>query len=301
MLSTRLIDASATDRFALHVRPVAAVVALLWALVAVGLYRGSGWATWIWPWADAEMTYIFLSSIAAAVAAPLAWIVIVDEPAAIAGMAIDGVVIGSAMTAVIAVSAFTSSDWSLLVRAIALAAAVAATFMVFRVTHPWPHRDPTPQTQFVRWYFRLLIAVLIPVGTLLMIQTESMFPWDLPGRTSSMIGGVFIGAASYFVYGLWRGIWVHAGGQLAGFLAYSLVLGIPYWRTVFDRDAMSASGGYQSFPGQVVPGAQAESVNETSLFIYTAVITAAFLVSCWYLFVNPPTRIRWGGRVANRA
>lgn len=286
MVATSLSFASNSSRY----RPVIALTALGWALVAFGLYFEAGWATWVWPWTDARMTYIFLASIAAAVAAPLAWIVIVDEPAALAGMAIDGMVIGSAMVAVLVGVGLTDNDRSMFVYALGMAAAVLASWYLFRTFQPWPVRDPSPQPRFLSWFFAVLVAVLIPVGFTLMVQTGGMFPWDLPGRTSSMIGGVFIGAASWFVYGLWRRTWVHTGGQLAGFLAYGLVLGIPYWRTMFDRESMSASGGYQSFPGQVVSG-PAYDINETSLSFYTATITIASLVCAWYLFVNRTTRI----------
>ena len=39
---------------------------------------------------------------------------------------------------------------------------------------------------------------------------------------------MFLGSATYFAYGIVRPRWTNAGGQLAGFLAYDLVLIVPF-------------------------------------------------------------------------
>jgi hypothetical protein len=39
---------------------------------------------------------------------------------------------------------------------------------------------------------------------------------------------MFLGAALYIVYGLIRPVWANAAGQLLGFLAYDLVLIMPF-------------------------------------------------------------------------
>jgi hypothetical protein len=43
-----------------------------------------------------------------------------------------------------------------------------------------------------------------------------------------MFGLVFLGAATYFIYGALDPHWGNAIGQLAGFLAYDLVLLAPF-------------------------------------------------------------------------
>ena len=44
---------------------------------------------------------------------------------------------------------------------------------------------------------------------------------------------IFLGSAIYFAYGLQRPVWGNAKGQLLGFLAYDLVLIVPFVRLSF--------------------------------------------------------------------
>jgi hypothetical protein len=45
-----------------------------------------------------------------------------------------------------------------------------------------------------------------------------------------MYGWIFLGAATYFIYGALRPMWGNAAGQLLGFLAYDAVLIVPFVR-----------------------------------------------------------------------
>lgn len=271
-------------------RLITAVAAIVWLLLAIGLYAQSSLVTWIWPWDDARMTYIFFSSIAAAVAGPLAWIAWEDEPPALAGTNLNGVMIGGLVTGALVVMAVAESEWRLVNYAVVSTLLTIAAASVFHSFHGEPVRDRTPQPVPVRIVFAILVLILLPLGTALMLRVDGVFPWTLPGHTSTMIGGMFIGASAYFAYGFRLKSWAHSGGQLAGLLAYGIVLAVPYWQTVLDKDSMSGSGGYQSFPGQVLSGAS-EEVNQTSLYIYTATITVAALFSIYYLFVRRDTRM----------
>jgi hypothetical protein len=93
-----------------------------------------------------------------------------------------------------------------------------------------------------------------------------------------VIGLMFLGAATYFAYGLLRPSWANAAGQLAGFLAYDLVL----------------IGPFLSRLPTVAPEHRA------GLTIYIAVVSYSGLLAIYYLFIHPATRV-WGRDWASRA
>jgi hypothetical protein len=82
---------------------------------------------------------------------------------------------------------------------------------------------------------------------------------------------MFFGAAVYFAYGLLRPLWVNAAGQLAGFLAYDLILIVPFLTRL------------PTTPDE----------HRLGLTIYTAVLIFSALLAIYYLFIHKPTRL-WG-------
>ncbi len=85
-------------------------------------------------------------------------------------------------------------------------------------------------------------------------------------------GWMFLGAAAFFIYGIARPSWMNSGAQLAGFLAYDIVLIVPLINHF----------------GQVNPALM------VNLIIYTFVVVSSGLMSIYYLFINQKTRIKWG-------
>ncbi len=85
-----------------------------------------------------------------------------------------------------------------------------------------------------------------------------------------MFGLIFLGAATYFVYGALDPHWGNAVGQLAGFLAYDLVLLAP-----FLEHFGTAQGG-----------------SLVSLIIYVAFLVYSGTLASYYLFASNATRIR---------
>ena len=86
---------------------------------------------------------------------------------------------------------------------------------------------------------------------------------------SVVAGAIFLGAAAYFAYASVRPRWTNAGGQLAGFLAYDLVLIVPFltrFRSVYSGWSLS-------------------------LTVYIVVVIGSGILAAWYLFVAPDTRI----------
>ncbi len=137
----------------------------------------------------------------------------------------------------------------------------------------WGGRRPLdrsiPMPRPVRWSFVLFVAALIFVSVRLFLRIPTI-PWPLTPELSIVVGCMFLGAAAYFVYGLWRPSWANAGGQLAGFLAYDLVLMVPFLRAL--------------------PNVAAEF--RVGLIVYLIVVIYSGLLAIYYLFIHRPTRLR---------
>jgi hypothetical protein len=84
-----------------------------------------------------------------------------------------------------------------------------------------------------------------------------------------MFGLVYLGAAVYFIHGFLRPRWHNAAGQLAGFLAYDLVLLAP-----FLNHFKVARGGELA-----------------SLIIYTTFLVYSGALGIYYLFLHDKTAI----------
>jgi hypothetical protein len=85
-----------------------------------------------------------------------------------------------------------------------------------------------------------------------------------------MFGLIFLGAATYFSYGVLDPHWGNAVGQLAGFLAYDLVLLAPF----FEHFNIAQGGSL------------------VSLIIYVAFLLYSGALASYYLFASKATRIR---------
>ena len=125
--------------------------------------------------------------------------------------------------------------------------------------------------RLVRWSFVVFIIALLIVSIQLIFQVPNVIPWAITPELSVVIGWMFLGAAAYFVYALLRPSWNNSAGQLAGFLAYDVVLIVPF---------------LQRLP-TVAPQSQA------GLIVYTAVVVYSGLLAFYYLFISKATRV-WG-------
>ena len=81
---------------------------------------------------------------------------------------------------------------------------------------------------------------------------------------------MFFGAVIYFLFRLFRPSWVNAAGQLIAFLAYDLVLIVPFLQRL-----PTVTREYRI--GQIV---------------YIAVLIFSGLLAIYYLFDHAPTRLR---------
>ncbi len=243
---------------------------ILFVLVAAFLAQVS-WATGLWPWPAKPLSYIFIASILAAIAVPVLWIALSGEAAAMRAGALDLTVMYGGMFVYVLTLTGNSHEPRLWPYALAFGLAAAGSAGAFLLARPIRWADQRPMPQPVRVSFGAFAIILIGAGIALLLHA-SIFPWQLGAETSVMFGLIFLGAATYFIYGVLDPHWGNAIGQLAGFLAYDLVLLAP-----FLARFNTARGG-----------------SLVSLIIYIAFLVYSGALASYYLFASDQTRIRLG-------
>lgn len=250
-------------------RIAAGVYAAVALLLVVGFGFQLEWATRLWPWPEGRLTYVFISSILAVVAASIATWVYTDEPAE--GQALSLVTfVAAAAGAVQFARVYRRDDESQLLTAsivFALAALVSAAIAMWSFRHSF--RDTIPTPKFLRWTFAGYVVALIITGVAMIAKADTIFPWPLNPDSSVLFGWVFLGAALYFLHAVLVPYRNNARGQLAGFLAYDLVLIVPFLRHFAD----------------------VADDHFLSLLTYTAVVIFSGAVAVYYLFFEPRLRL----------
>ncbi len=230
----------------------------------------------VWPFPDtSELTFLFLASILAAAGASAAWAALFGEPASYAGIALDMLVIFCPMV-VYLLLLDAARGGGLTIVLVGGVAVVAAGAWMLSTSGREPFRDPRPTPRPAVLAFGIFTVALIGVGGALVLGTPYTLPWRLTPELSVICGLIFLGAAAYFAFGLWRRSWTNAGGQLAGFLAYDLVLILPFMSRV-----------------PTIP-----DYWRTNQILYIAVLVSSGIVAIWYLFLDPTARIGGGRRSA---
>jgi hypothetical protein len=248
----------------------ALVPATLVLFVLVSAYLAQvPWATGLWPWPAKPLSYIFIASILAAIAVPILWIAVSGEAAAIRAGAVDLTVMYGGMFVYMLTLIANEHEHRLWPYALVFGLAVAGSAGAFLVARPIPWADQRSMPRPVRLSFGAFAVILVGAGVALVLHAN-IFPWQLGEETSVMFGLVFLGAATYFAYGALDPHWGNAVGQLAGFLAYDLVLLAP-----FLEKFGTAQGG-----------------SLVSLIIYVAFLVYSGAIASYYLFTSSATRIR---------
>lgn len=246
------------------------LAALVAIVLAVGFFEQEPWATRIWPVPSTPLSNIFVASILAAIGAPIVWIALSGETRAIAGGAINLVVANGAIA--IAAYAFRGSGGPPALSPFALFAtvltAVCSGLFIYSRRFAFQDRRPTPR--WVKWSFGLFAVILVLTAGALVAVRPNTFPWPLSRENSIFYGSIFFGAACYFAYGIVYPYWGNAKGQLIGFLAYDLVLIVPYVHR------------FATVPAKMF----------MSLTVYTAVISYSGLLAIFFLFLYQPTRLQ---------
>jgi hypothetical protein len=237
-------------------------------ILTLGFYFQMSWAQALWPWPDSRLSYIFIASITAAMAAPALWMGITGELGAAAGGAINLGIQAVGMTVFLFQQGIESNDSRLMVYGVVFGIFALLNAVIFLRTRQTPIQDVRPMPRAIRISFVVFVMVLFLVTVLLLFKAPVIFPWVLKPTSSVMFGWVFAGTVVYFFYALTRSHWHDAKGQLLGFLAYDLILIIPFLNHF--------SGVLQE--------------HRLSLIIYTAVLIYSGALAIYFLFINKTTR-----------
>jgi hypothetical protein len=221
----------------------------------------------IWPWDDGRYSYLFIGSILAAASAAAIWIGWSGELAALPAGSLNVFVI--VLTSGIYFFNLAAQGRSNIlpfgIASVLMAVTSGAAFLWSRKLSLTDQR-PTPK--LVRVSFGIFIASLFLAGGMLVLRLP-VFPWDLNPDSSVVFGCIFLGDAFYFLYSLYRPVWGNTCGQLLSFLAYDLVLIVPFI-ALFDT----------------VPPERM-----LNLIVYIAVLVYSGGLAIYYLFIDSQTRL----------
>ena len=241
-------------------------------LLAVAFFLQLPFAVNLWPFpGTTPLTFIFISSIFAAAAASTLWAAASENYGALAGIGLDYITI----LAPVSILSFQlgASGGSTQMTGYGIACVFGALFglalLLWSIRIPMDRTLPLPG--IVRWSFVIFIIALLIVSVQMILKVPNVIPWKITPDLSVVIGWMFLGAALYFVYALLRPGWVNAAGQLAGFLAYDVVLIVPFLTRL--------------------PTAAPE--HRIGLIVYTAVVIYSGLLAVYFLFIHKSTSL-WG-------
>jgi hypothetical protein len=231
----------------------------------------------LWPLSyTSQMTYIFIGSIFAAAAASTVWCLLAKEDGALAGVALDYFTIFTPMSIFVFQLASRSGSQKLMTFGIVCVAGALFGLGLLLWSIRIPIRDPRPMPRLVRISFIIFIIGLIIAGGQLVLKFPSILPWQVNVDGQIIYGWMFLGAAAYFTYAVLRPSWHNSAGQLAGFLAYDVVLIVPFILMLPTVDPRW----------------------QLNLIIYTLVVAFSGLLAIYYLFINPATRVWRSARLS---
>ncbi len=254
-----------------YIRYILVGIGVIQLIFAVGFFMQVTAITRLWPLPYTNaLSFIFIASITAAAAASTLWCVIMREDAGLAGVALDYVAIFIPLAILMFQLAGGRSNSALTTFGLVCIAQVVVGLALLAWSLRRPVRDRRPVPRLVRVSFGVFVVALIIAGGQMVLKNTHIMPWQISTDATIVYGWMFLGAAAYFAYGLLRPGWYNAGGQLAGFLAYDLVLIIPFL--------------------QRLPTVGPEL--RTNLIIYVSVLVYSGLLAIYYLFLHPGTRFR---------
>lgn len=245
------------------------VFAVVGLAETIGFFLLQDWVTSLVPWELNRMAGIFLSSICIAFSLPMLWIALSQEYAGLAGGAINfAIIFGGFAAFSFKVYAATARQPVLVFGAITLVGFLFTLGLIyFGFLHTFKDMRPTPA--IVRISFLAYFVNLTFSGLQLVLSKPNVFPWQLTHQQSVLYGWIFLGASTYFLYGFLRPVLGNAYGQLLGFLAYDLILIVPFIGLFFGN----------------------ESILVPNLVYYIAVLIYSGSLGIYFLFINKGTRV----------
>jgi hypothetical protein len=272
--------------FSSPARMICLALGLVMAPLSGGFYQQSDLATALWPWPDDRMSFIFLSSIGMAVSATCLFAALTGEIGGLTPILLEGVITLIGMAGYLAVRSIRHEDWKALWFAIGLGTIATIVAISFRRARKVPLLDPRVLPRLLRIISGGLVALLAVIGASLVFQVDGAFPWTLKPQTSTMFGWIFLGAAALFGWIVLHPRWAHLATAMVGFLAYDLVLVIPYARTLLDSHNGTASSFYPSAYGLT------GNIDEGKILGYLLTLGLSAAGSIYLLAKNLKTRMR---------
>ena len=240
---------------------------LVMLLIAIGFIFQNPIAINLWPWPDGRYSYLFIGSILVAASAAMLWVGWTGELSVLPAGSLNIFVIAAMTSVYFFQLVFQENRPGLIPFGMASLLTAIASGTSFLMSPGIPFSDPRPTPLLVRISFGIFIVSLVFAGGAL-ISGVQVFPWALNPNSSTIFGCIFIGDAFYFLYGLFRPHWQNARGQLLSFLAYDLVLIIPFM-ALFNAVK----------PEHLV-----------SLVVYVAILIYSGTLAIYFLFINSQTR-----------
>lgn len=243
------------------------LVAATQAAFAAGFFFAVPLVLALWPFPETgPMSQAFIASIFLAAAASTAWCLLAEEPAGLTGIGFDYLAIFAPLSVYALAVGLAGGSTPIAIFGVVALAGIAMGAGLVRLGRAQPFRDARPTPAIVRIAFMVFVVALVIVGgTLvgggLLGDAPVIVPWPVTGQLSVVIGVMFLGAAVYFAYALMVPVRGNAFGQLAGFLAYDLVLIGPFLVRLPDIDPRF----------------------QLSLVVYTTVVTASGVLAIWQL------------------
>jgi len=187
--------------FKLLVRTLLIITGATLLVLCAGFFLGNPEALALWQWPDERLSYVFIASILAAIGAPVLWMGLSGELAAMRGGALGFTVTYSGLA--VTLLWFGASVAEIISVKFFLTAAVIAVLinmLLLMVVFNSPFRDERPVPWLLRALFLIISLVLTGMGVALIMQYEAVFLWTLTPQTSVVFGWFILGAAAYFLY-----------------------------------------------------------------------------------------------------
>lgn len=249
------------------IRYILFVGGLITLAIAFGFIFPTPFVLRLWPWADGSLSYLFIGSILAAVSAAALWIGWTGDFGALPAGSLNVFVIAVTTGFYFFLLSFRDGRAELLPFGLWMLMMAIISGGFFFWSRRLDVQDARPTPAFIRVCFGIFLVSLIFVGTSLVLRSP-IFPWKLNPDSSVIFGCIFLGDAFYFLYALLYPRLSNAIGQLLSFLAYDLVLIVPFLNLL----------------------SRIEPAFRVSLILYVIVLIFSGAVAVYYLFMHPQTR-----------
>jgi hypothetical protein len=243
-------------------RTIFVILGSLSFILTLGFCLQMPLVTGILPPTDSFPLHIFLASITASISASLLWIGFSGELGAVTGGAIDLAVFYGGLT-IFQLLYVQQGSQHLLAGVLLCSGAAIVSLGIFLRFRRYPIEDRRPMPWPVRISFGVFVTALLLVGSALLLQIPNVFAWTLNPMSSVLVG-------CFFLYGLFFPHWHTACGQLWSFLAYDLVLIVPF----------------------LLHFATVNAAQLPSLIVNTVILVYSGALAVYYLLIKKETRSR---------